>query len=508
MLVGGVLAQIPNNTLRDNTLVITNVNVTGAYQIDGVPIITGAGVADFTSVDADQYSLATVNVTEILYTAQGATATVGFNEGLDYLPNYWYCDGTADDVQINAALTFVNTTGGGEIRLETGDYYISASIILVGNTVLRGCGIENTRLLLTANTDMFVYSVGPTIYFFQLKDMTLNGQKDTYTGNGFNITNGAHDTTINNVFILQFKESGFRTTDGWGLILDSVIVEYCDQYGIYLDGASFAKIHNCKVLASLGGIYVDGSNNQIEQSEIGTNTLHGINLVKHKNIVVGNSIYENDKGETNNYGVFIQGDYNLIDDNFMDGGGTENYNIVVLNAGSVNNIIGVNNYQDAVTGIISDAGTDTKTPSVVLPFVDGTTFLSSVPYGWEINDTGEYAIALGSMPSNVNEVIRFKIKATTVVTETDKMRLEIVAYGASDNEAYTAETITLADFASTSSNFAANDAIYWSITDLHEADIDDLKMGDQLMIKIIYEAAGGADCDTDAVFLSIEIDYV
>ena len=38
LIVGGVLAAIPNNTLRNNWLVITGVNVTGEYQLDGVDV--------------------------------------------------------------------------------------------------------------------------------------------------------------------------------------------------------------------------------------------------------------------------------------------------------------------------------------------------------------------------------------------------------------------------------------------------------------------------------------
>jgi len=58
---------------------------------------------------------------------------------------------------------------------------------------------------------------------------------------------------------------------------------------------------------------------------------------------------------------------------------------------------------------------------------------------------------------------------------------------------------------STSTNFAANDIIYWVVTD---SAVRALTAGDSAHVEVLHEAAGGADCQTDAHFRSIEIDYV
>ena len=56
-----------------------------------------------------------------------------------YIPNlpsdnvegvYYVCDGTADDVQINAAIAAVVALGGGKVTLSAGTFYISASLVL------------------------------------------------------------------------------------------------------------------------------------------------------------------------------------------------------------------------------------------------------------------------------------------------------------------------------------------------------------------------------------------
>ena len=93
--IGIINAAIPNNTLRNNWLVITGVNVTGSYQIDGNDIITGAGVADFVSVDADQYSLATVNVTDILAYPYSSASYIISTDGT----NYYAKNGTTGQIE-------------------------------------------------------------------------------------------------------------------------------------------------------------------------------------------------------------------------------------------------------------------------------------------------------------------------------------------------------------------------------------------------------------------------
>ena len=53
-----------------------------------------------------------------------------------------------------------------------------------------------------------------------------------------------------------------------------------------------------------------------------------------------------------------------------------------------------------------------------------------------------------------------------------------------------------------------NDVIYWTITASDDADIDDMIGADQIMIKVLHEAASGPSCQTDAVFTCVIIEYV
>ena len=88
------------------------------------------------------------------------------------------------------------------------------------------------------------------------------------------------------------------------------------------------------------------------------------------------------------------------------------------------------------------------------------------------------------------------------------MRLEINGYAGADNEPYNTETVAVADHPSESSNFAANDVIYWLLDATDDTDLDEMFGGDQIMVQVLHEAAGGPDCATDAAFTCVEIEYV
>lgn len=71
------------------------------------------------------------------------TSTAGWTAAdCDYL-----CDGTADDVEINAALTAAFQAGGGVVRLLTGDYNLTSAITIAASVTLQGDGAGATRLI-------------------------------------------------------------------------------------------------------------------------------------------------------------------------------------------------------------------------------------------------------------------------------------------------------------------------------------------------------------------------
>jgi len=179
------------------------------------------------------------------------------------------------------------------------------------------------------------------------------------------------------------------------------------------------------------------------------------------------------------------------------------YGIDIANAACDGNLVIDNDlYDSGKTANFNDAGTGTRLNTYVVPFTDGSDPQDS---GFLINGAGDMARTWMRLPDNVHQVVRMNVYARSVVAEADSMRLEFVIYGGADNEVYTTHDGSVANHPSTSSNFAADDVIYWTIT---TAGALALTSGDSIEIKILHEDAGGADCATDAYIRTVEIEYV
>lgn len=132
------------------------------------------------------------------------------------------------------------------------------------------------------------------------------------------------------------------------------------------------------------------------------------------------------------------------------------------------------------------------------------------PKGWEIDLDAEWAIALGQLPLELQEVVRIKLWAVGLAAPGvgNKMRLEVLIDAGQSDEVFTAEVISVVDKPSNETNFAVNDVISWTLTSADDTDIGDLVGGDNTEVKAKHEAAGDGDIATDAVFRVVEIEYV
>ena len=259
------------------------------------------------------------------------------------------------------------------------------------------------------------------------------------------------------------------------------------------------------------GINITGNNYQgtVSANVCYLNTWSGINISDGATLIwVVNNIFVSNGANGINF-------ESNADSNFADG------NICTLNgwygidiaAGCDYNKIGANNYLlGNTTAAFRDLSGTAILPTLTLPFVNGTLFLSAdgAPWGWEIDAATEYAIALGHIPNEAQQVVRWKIWAVGLAAPGpgNTMALEIVGRGGASDEAYTTESVDVANKASNETNFAINDIISWTLTPADDADIGHYLGGDAIMIKVLYESAGGLLVATDAAFLCVEIQYV
>jgi parallel beta-helix repeat protein len=256
------------------------------------------------------------------------------------------------------------------------------------------------------------------------------------------------------------------------------------------------------------GILITADRNNIVGNSCIKNSFHGISLQADECSIIGNYLTQNSQSSNNAYDdIYLEvADENHIQGNLCSAGAQLNkprYGINVT-AGCADNIVIDNDLFDDgfQTAPFNDAGTDTRLNTYKVPFSDGQDPQDS---GYLIDADTEYARAWLRLPDKVAQVVRMKVYARSVVTEADKMRAEFVVYGAADNENYQTHNGSIANHPSSSSNFAADDVIYWTLT---TAGVLALLGGDSVEVKVIHEAAGNGDCATDGYFRTVEIEYV
>jgi len=180
--------------------------------------------------------------------------TVGMVEPVDYL-----CDGTADDIQIQAAIAAL-PAGGGMVSIKEGTYDITATILVPDNAWLKGLGFAtilklgnsiNASIIRNSN-----YSIPPnTNRNIIVSDMKLDGNKANQTAGAW---------------------SGIEMIGGVGTESDNIVVQNIWGY----DLAHSAVIIKDTYHHRLSNIYV---------SNVGTTTSnHAIYYIR-----VYDSIFEN-----------------------------------------------------------------------------------------------------------------------------------------------------------------------------------------------------------------------
>ena len=91
------------------------------------------------------------------------------------------------------------------------------------------------------------------------------------------------------------------------------------------------------------------------------------------------------------------------------------------------------------------------------------------------------------------------------------MHLEITFNAGSPNAAYNTavKSWALTDWDSEEADYIANDVVTWVIENADVGnELDDLVAGDKFELIITHEAGADPDGETDAVFGSLEVEYV
>ena len=303
------------------------------------------------------------------------------------------------------------------------------------------------------------------------------------------IDSGAHDINITGNFSEQDGVNvavpqgtlrlGKGVATGYGATHDISITNnwfYCKKGAIEIDEAAY----NIKI-----------SDNYITERFTNT-TVWAIKITDGSHVtIIDNDIYGGSAGLRFAYGIeeVAPSDYNVIKGN---------------------------RFRYISTAPVSISGAHTILESKPFRFTEAVTgsIVTTSPIGIDVDAIGEEALTWGQLPLEVQQVVRIKIWAVATgapIGAGGQMHLEVTfnAGGSLEDYNLAGNSWNITDHDSEEADYAANKVVHWVIKDGDVGDkLLNLLGGDSFELKAIGE--GGADPDgaTDAVFGTIEIEYV
>ncbi len=214
--------------------------------------------------------------------SSGGTIVVAASDSYNKSGAAYICDGTDDDVEIQAAIDSL-PVGGGKVVLLEGIYTISATVTVDKPCNIKGAGLGITIIYLddTSNVDVFTIPTGQVDV--TIRDLTIdaNHANNATDGNGIFCTNDNFNCVFENLEIQNCREHGIFV-DSTGTF-SKVTINNCDihdclTYGITLDGNRGTIVTNTRSYLNTGmGVDVNSSIYcRVSDNEFYSNTQHGI----------------------------------------------------------------------------------------------------------------------------------------------------------------------------------------------------------------------------------------
>ena len=290
-----------------------------------------------------------VSGAETIHTGRAArfvigTSTAGWTEAdCDYL-----CDGTADEVEIKAAISALPSEGG-EILLLDGTYNISSSIaISKANVVLRGSG-PSTVLKRMFNSTSANGVIGCSAAHCRICSMDVDGNKTAYASDDNRAIYASQSASYIEIDHVTAKNSynGISLSGMTGASILNCIVQTTSARGVYISGASGILLDGNLISGNGGtGINVQRTEDiRILNSTIDNTVDYGISIdaESKRGMISGNTCDQ----PQDNQSVMIHGSAFVVTGNVVGS--------ISLGSGSKSNIVAHN---ILTSEDVSDAGTD------------------------------------------------------------------------------------------------------------------------------------------------------
>ena len=269
------------------------------------------------------------------------TSTAGWTaDDCDYL-----CDGTADDVEINAAIQALPSTGG-EVVILDGTYNITATIAMNKNYVtLSGNGAATVLKRMWSGSGTGVITV--TSDYCTVQNLQIDGNKPSYSPNFGIYLSGSSGNTITGNTCNNNGSAGIFLTGSSNN--NTITGNTCNNNNI---GISLTGNDNNTITGNTcnnnnnAGISLSSSNNHTITGNTCNNNNIGINLTGNSSndTITGNTCNNNDTGiyMLNGNNDTITGNTCIRGNSFPSNYTSSQYTIQIA-SGSENNLIVGNN---------------------------------------------------------------------------------------------------------------------------------------------------------------------
>jgi hypothetical protein len=163
-------------------------------------------------------------------TATNPTITVAASNSLAVAQNGadYVCDGTGDNVEIQAAIDAVNTAGGGTVQLISGTYTISAIIKLRAGVTLLGQAMSSTIISVPSGSNIsaiqnYNYSNNTLDTNLHIRNITISHVGTSKTAGGGIVLTGVQNFSLKDITVLNSPRFNLLITAQQGTALTGTV---------------------------------------------------------------------------------------------------------------------------------------------------------------------------------------------------------------------------------------------------------------------------------------------